>query len=124
MDKGGSFLGTVRVLGGSRPFNLGPALLESGLAKLHPNFDTRVAGGQELVAAQELAQSSQLKVGFCPRLTYELCLDKASPACHLLAARVSYNLFLLHPFHLLPLPPPFPFHCSTHNNPILQAEEQ
>lgn len=66
MDKGGTFLGTVRVLGGSRPFNLGPALLESGLAKLHPNFDTRVAGGQELVAAHKHAQSAQLKVGFAP----------------------------------------------------------
>lgn len=62
MDKGGTFLGTVRVLGGSRPFNLGPALLESGLAKLHPSFDSRVAGGQELVAAQEHAQTAQLKV--------------------------------------------------------------
>ena len=62
MDKGGTFLGTVRVPGGSRPFNLGPALLESGLAKLHPSFDGRSAGGHELVAAQEHAQSAQLKV--------------------------------------------------------------
>lgn len=62
MDKGGTFLGTVRVLGGARPFNLGLALLESGLAKLHPSFDSRVAGGQELAAAQEHAQSAQLKV--------------------------------------------------------------
>ena len=121
MDKGGTFLGTVRVLGGSRPFNLGPALLESGLAKLHPNFDTRVAGGQELLAEQELAQSSQLKVGFCTHLTYELCLDKASPARHLLAARVGYYLFLLHPIPPPPLPPPFPFRCSR-NNSSLQAE--
>lgn len=67
MDKGGTFLGTLRIPGGARPFNLGPALLESGLAKLHPNFDTRVAGGQELSAAQEHAQSSQLKASFVSR---------------------------------------------------------
>lgn len=65
MDRGGNFLGTLTVPGGSRPFNLGPALLEAGLAKLHPSFDPdRVQGGAELAAAQERAQKAKLKV--CP----------------------------------------------------------
>lgn len=63
MDRGGNFLGTLTVPGGSRPFNLGPALLEAGLAKLHPSFDPdRVQGGSELAAAQEHAQKGKLKV--------------------------------------------------------------
>lgn len=63
MDRGGNFLGTLRILGGNRPFNLGPALLEAGLAKLHPSFDPdRVQGGRELAAAQEHAQKGKVKV--------------------------------------------------------------
>ena len=63
MDRGGNFLGTLKILGGSRPFNLGPALLEAGLAKLHPSFDpNRVQGGQELASAQEHAQKGKVKV--------------------------------------------------------------
>ena len=63
MDRGGTFLGTLRMLGGARPFNLGPALLEGGLAKLHPSFDPdRVQGGRELSIAQDHAQSAHLKV--------------------------------------------------------------
>ena len=63
MDRGGTFLGTLRILGGGRPLNLGPALLEAGLAKLHPSFDPdRVQGGRELSAAQDHARSARLKV--------------------------------------------------------------
>ncbi|KAL0028628.1 hypothetical protein WJX79_006551, partial [Trebouxia sp. C0005] len=69
MDRGGTFLGTLRILGGGRPLNLGPALLEAGLAKLHPSFDPdRVQGGRELSAAQDHARSARLKVweGYVP----------------------------------------------------------
>ncbi len=63
MDRGGTFLGTLRIVGGGRPLNLGPALLEAGLAKLHPSFDPdRIQGGRELSAAQDHAQSARLKV--------------------------------------------------------------
>ncbi|KAL3140607.1 hypothetical protein ABBQ32_005177 [Trebouxia sp. C0010 RCD-2024] len=63
MDRGGNFLGSLTVPGSSRPFNLGPALLEAGLAKLHPSFDPdRVQGGAELAAAQARAQKAKLKV--------------------------------------------------------------
>ena len=63
MDRGGNFLGTLTMPGGNRPFNLGPALLEAGLAKLHPSFDPdRVQGGAELAAAQAHAQKRKVKV--------------------------------------------------------------
>ena len=63
MDRGGNFLGTLTMPGSNRPFNLGPALLEAGLAKLHPSFDPdRVRGGAELAAAQAHAQTRKLKV--------------------------------------------------------------
>jgi len=63
IDRGGTFLGTLRIVGGGRPLNLGPALLEAGLAKLHPSFDSdRIQGGRELSAAQDHAQSARLKV--------------------------------------------------------------
>ena len=65
MDRGGTFLGTLRTCEGSKYvcFHMGPDLLEAGLAKLHPSFDPdRVPGGRELAAAQERAQSARLKV--------------------------------------------------------------
>ncbi len=63
IDRGGTFLGTLRIAGGGRPLNLGPALLEAGLAKLHPSSDPdRIQGGRELSAAQDHAQSARLKV--------------------------------------------------------------
>ena len=66
MDRGGNFLGTLTMPGGNRPFNLGPALLEAGLAKLHPSFDPdRVQGGAELAAAQAHAQKRKIKVRAC-----------------------------------------------------------
>ncbi|DBB17861.1 hypothetical protein WJX82_005615 [Trebouxia sp. C0006] len=69
IDRGGTFLGTLRIVGGGRPLNLGPALLEAGLAKLHPSFDSdRIQGGRELSVAQDHAQSARLKVweGYVP----------------------------------------------------------
>mgnify|MGYP001027676709 FL=1 len=63
VDKAGTFLGTLRVPS-QRNLNLGVALLEAGLAKLHPAFDAaRVAGGHELTTAQEAARKQKLKVG-------------------------------------------------------------
>lgn len=73
MDRGGNFLGSLTMPGGNRPFNLGPALLEAGLAKLHPSFDPdRVQGGAELAAAQEHAQTRKLKV-FVPACVRVCC---------------------------------------------------
>lgn len=62
VDKGGTFLGTLRVPG-QKGLNLGVALLESGLARLHPAFDSgRVVGGTALVAAQDRAKAARVKV--------------------------------------------------------------
>ncbi|KAK9813035.1 hypothetical protein WJX72_007851 [[Myrmecia] bisecta] len=63
MDRGGTFLGTLRLSAGGKPLGLGAALLEAGLAKLHPNFDPdRVPGGRELAAAEAKARNARLKV--------------------------------------------------------------
>ena len=65
VDRGGSFLGTITTKG-SKPLNLGLALLSNGLAKLHPSFDpSRISGGRDLVAAEEKAKQKRLKVCFC-----------------------------------------------------------
>lgn len=62
VDKAGTFLGTLKVPS-MKGASLGVALLESGLAKLHPSFDAnRVAGGHELQQAQEKARQQKLKV--------------------------------------------------------------
>lgn len=61
MNKGGTFLGRVTVPG-TRPFDLGLGLVEAGLAKLHPFFDTSTPIGRQLEAAQKAAQSNKLKV--------------------------------------------------------------
>lgn len=62
VDRGGTFLGTLRIPGASN-FNLGLALLQAGLAKLHPSFDAgRVTGGRELAGAEENARKERLKV--------------------------------------------------------------
>ncbi|KAI3435969.1 hypothetical protein D9Q98_002027 [Chlorella vulgaris] len=59
VDRAGNFQGTVRF----GKMNLGVALLEAGLAKLHPSFDPySTPGGQELEAAQAKARSQKLKV--------------------------------------------------------------
>ena len=61
VDKSGTFMGTLRVP--SKKINLGIALLEAGLAKLHPSFEaSRVLGGRELEAAEAKARSSKLRV--------------------------------------------------------------
>jgi len=55
IDKAGTFLGSLRVptaSGHGKALNLGVALLENGLAKLHPSFE----GDHELDAAQAKAQ--------------------------------------------------------------------
>lgn len=65
VDRGGTFLGSLRVLGGARPVDLGMALLERGLAKLHPNFDPeRDSNGVALVAAESAARDRKIKVRF------------------------------------------------------------
>jgi len=74
VDRGGSFLGSVTTKG-PKPINLGLALLSSGLAKLHPSFDpSRVAGGGDLVAAEQRAREKRLKVYspplICPQSLY------------------------------------------------------
>lgn len=62
IDKSGTFLGVLRIPG-QRNMNLGVALLENGLAKLHPSFEpSRVPGGKELADAQEKARKTKLKV--------------------------------------------------------------
>ncbi|KAI8465187.1 MAG: hypothetical protein J3K34DRAFT_473642 [Monoraphidium minutum] len=62
VDKGGTFLGTVTLLG-AKPTNLGLALLKQGLAKLQPFFSVeRVRGGAELAAAQQSAKEARLKI--------------------------------------------------------------
>ena len=67
MDRGGTFLGVLRVPGaGSGGLNLGMALIEGGLARLHPSFDpARVSGGREMANAEEQARNSRLKVRVC-----------------------------------------------------------
>ena len=61
MDRGGTFLGSLRTTG-PKPVNLGLALLEAGLAQLSERFDPdRTSGGRELVAAQERARAARLK---------------------------------------------------------------
>jgi staphylococcal nuclease domain-containing protein 1 len=82
MDKGGTFLGAVHLVGrgggggggggaggGSHHQNpanqlsLGPALLRAGLAKLTPFFSTdRVRGGEMLLEAQQQAKEARRKV--------------------------------------------------------------
>jgi hypothetical protein len=63
MDKGGTFLGSLTIPG-PRPANIGLVLLREGLAKLHPSFDpSRIAGGQELLDAQQAAKEARVKVG-------------------------------------------------------------
>jgi hypothetical protein len=62
VDRAGTFLGTLKVPA-LKGLSLGVALLEAGLAKLHPSFDSnRVAGGAELTRAQEAARKHKLKV--------------------------------------------------------------
>lgn len=59
VDRAGNFQGTLRV----GKLNLGVALLEAGLAKLHPAFDPySTPGGRELEAAQSKARAAKLKV--------------------------------------------------------------
>ena len=61
MDRGGTFLGRLRVTSSS--LDLGLGLLQAGLAKLHPSFEaSRVHGGRQLADAQEAAQEKRLKV--------------------------------------------------------------
>ncbi len=61
MDRGGTFLGSLRTTG-PKPVSLGMALLESGLAQLSDRFDPeRTPGGREMVAAQERARAARLK---------------------------------------------------------------
>ena len=64
MDRGGTFLGVLRVPGApSGGLNLGMALLQAGLAKLHPSFDAgRVTGGREMAGAEAQAREARLKV--------------------------------------------------------------
>lgn len=60
-DRGGTFLGRLRVT--STGVDLGLALVQAGLAKLHPSFDaSRVQGGRQLADAQTEAQEKRLKV--------------------------------------------------------------
>ena len=62
MDRGGTFLGSLRTTG-PKPVNLGLALLEAGLAQLSERFDAdRTAGGRNMEAAQERARAARLKV--------------------------------------------------------------
>ncbi|KAL4429360.1 hypothetical protein ABPG77_005134 [Micractinium sp. CCAP 211/92] len=59
VDRAGNFQGAVRF----GRTNLGVALLEAGLAKLHPSFDPySTEGGRELEAAQNKARQAKLKV--------------------------------------------------------------
>lgn len=80
MDRGGTFLGQVRVPGGQgEAFNLGISLLEAGLAKLHPSFDAgRVSGGRELASAEAQARDARLKV--CVRGGQRCCTPLCQPA--------------------------------------------
>lgn len=62
VDKSGTFLGQV-VVPGAKPLDLGLALLENGLAKLHPSFaPDRVPGGRNLEHAEARAREAKLKV--------------------------------------------------------------
>ena len=59
-DKTGTFLGSLW----EGKENVSVALLEAGLAKLHPSFSTdRVTEGHLLVRAEESAKKKKLKVG-------------------------------------------------------------
>lgn len=64
VDNGGTFLGVLRVPGGpGGNFNLGLALLQAGLAKLHHMFDpSKVSQGQEMETAESKARAARLKV--------------------------------------------------------------
>ncbi len=63
VDRAGTFLGRLRVLGGARPVDLGEALLRAGLGRLHAAFDpARAAGGAELAAAEAAARAARAGV--------------------------------------------------------------
>ena len=60
-DRGGTFMGRLEVPAAG--LDLGLALLQAGLAKLHPSFEaSRVMGGRQLEDAQQAAQEQRLKV--------------------------------------------------------------
>lgn len=59
VDKTGTFLGSLF----ENKVNVGVALLENGLAKLHPNFDpSRTASAVDLQRAEEKARTHKIKV--------------------------------------------------------------
>lgn len=59
MDKTGTFLGSLF----ENKVNVAVALLENGLAKLHPNFDpSRTASAVDLQRAEEKARTHKVKV--------------------------------------------------------------
>lgn len=72
-DRGGSFLGVV-VTKGTKPVNLGLALLSNGLARLHPSFEpSRISGAKDLMAAEARARDKRLKVSSLPQI-WIVCL--------------------------------------------------
>lgn len=78
MNKGGTFLGRLTVPG-TRPFDLGLGLVEAGLAKLHPFFDTSTPVGRQLASAQKAAQDNKLKVCMATHLLdYDCIFGKQS----------------------------------------------
>lgn len=63
MDKGGTFLGTLRRQTPRGWVNVGIELLEAGLATLHPTFTPdRAKDGAALAAAEESAKNARKKV--------------------------------------------------------------
>jgi len=61
VDKTGTFLGTLHLNGGR--VNLGQAILESGLASLHPMFNPeRAVNGHELKQCETRAKEARLKM--------------------------------------------------------------
>ena len=60
-DKGGTFLGTL-LIPGPRPFDLGVALLEKGLASLHFTFDESRPGARALITAEQEAKDAKIGI--------------------------------------------------------------
>lgn len=112
VDRMGTFLGTLRVP--AKNFNLGQALLEAGLGKLHPSFDTdRV--DRALAAAEAAARDARLKVLFgtllfCLFLPPNLfCLSSLPLVSALLYLSHSFPLILSLALLSLPLSLPLVF---------------
>jgi staphylococcal nuclease domain-containing protein 1 len=75
VDKTGTFLGSLF----ENKVNVAVALLENGLAKLHPSFDpSRTASAADLQRAEDKAKAQKIKV----RDAFSVVLQTTYPSCN------------------------------------------